>query len=107
VREIYERFAALVRDQGPVEIEALKTRIGFKRRNAFAAVTLRKRWMNGHLVIAEPFSHPLFERIESYSPRLHVHHFRIRSLADIDDAFALAIAEACSLGAQEHLGEER
>jgi hypothetical protein len=46
---------------------------------------------------------PVFRRIESLSPRNHVHHFRLRSPADRTDEFDALLREACAVGEQKHL----
>lgn len=81
---IYRRFARAVRACGPVIVSPAKTRIGFKARMTFAAVSLRARWVDAHVILARRLSHPRFTRIETYSPRCHEHRFRLRSADDVD-----------------------
>ena len=103
VQELYRRFEALVRRCGPVTVLPEKTRIAFQVRMSFAAVSLRKRWMDGHVVLARRLEHPRFRRIETFSPRNHLHAFRIGALEELDDVVAGWLAEAYEVGAQRHL----
>ena len=104
-RAIYERFVSAVEACGPVTLSPVKTRIGFKVRMTFAAVTLKQHWMDGHIVMARRLDAPRFFKVESPSPRNHVHYFRLRSPEEIDDAVKSWIEEACRVGKQEHLRE--
>jgi hypothetical protein len=103
VREIYERVVTVVRSLGPVIILPEKTRIAFQVRMSFAQVTPRRRWVDGHVVLARRFEHPRFRRIETISPRNHVHAFRLEQPGDIDDTFVAWMREAYDVGEQRHL----
>lgn len=51
--------------------------------------------------------HPRFRRIDTISPRNHVHHFRLVSPADVDAEFQSWLRDAYAVGAQEHLESRR
>jgi hypothetical protein len=68
VRQLYDLVAATVRSIGPVTILPEKTRIAFQVRMSFAQVTPRKRWLDGHVVLARRLEHPRFRKIETFSP---------------------------------------
>jgi hypothetical protein len=80
-----------------------KTRIAFQVRMSFAQVTSRSGSLDGHLVLARRIEHPRFRRVESLSPRNHVHHFRLTTPADIDAEFRRWLTEAYAVGEQGHL----
>lgn len=80
----YRRFTAMVRANGPVLVVPEKTRIAFQVRMSFAVVTLHRRWLDGHVVLARRFSHPSFRWIQTISPHNHVHTFRIASEGELD-----------------------
>jgi hypothetical protein len=101
---LYRRFEEAVRTCGPVVLAPAKTRIGFQVRTIFAAITVRADRLDGHVVLARRLEHPRFTRIESLSPRNHVHHFRLRDPAEIDDEVRGWLREACAVGEQKHLG---
>jgi hypothetical protein len=102
VRATFEEFRAAVETLGPVEVLPQATRIAFHARMSFAAVIPRRRWLNGHLVLAQITPDPRFHRITTYSPGNHVHEFRLTQPEDIDDTFRQRIAEAYEVGLQHH-----
>src|SRR4051794_13134549 len=77
VRRIYDAFLAMLESFGPVEVLPEKTRIAFHIRMSFAQLTTRRRWVLGHFVLARRAEEPLFTKVETISPRNHVHHFRL------------------------------
>jgi hypothetical protein len=101
---LYKRFAALVRDCGPVHIAPARTRVGFQVRMIFAAVNkLNDRGLDAHIVLTRRLDSPRFRRIESLTPICHVHHFRIAVLSEFDDEVKRWLQEAYRVGTQEHL----
>lgn len=101
---VFWRLVELAERNWPVTVLPEKTRIAFQVRMSFAAVTLRRRWVDGHVVLARRLEHPRFRRIDSISPRNHVHHFRLARLEEVDDEVAAWLAEAYRVGEQRHLG---
>jgi hypothetical protein len=49
--------------------------------------TARRRWLDGHVVLARRLEHPRFRRIETFSPRNHVHVFRLTQPNEVDAVF--------------------
>jgi hypothetical protein len=88
---------------GPVTVIPEKTRIAFQVRMSFAQVTPRTRWIDGHVVLARRHEHPRFRKVETFSPRNHVHHFRLSSMADLDAQLTEWLREAYVVGEQRHL----
>lgn len=107
VRATFDAVLAAVRALGPVEVLAEKTRIALHARMSFAAFMPRRRWLNGHLVLARRVDSPRFPRVDVYSPRNVVHAFRLVSPADVDEQFTAWLAEAHAVGMQEHLDAAR
>jgi hypothetical protein len=103
VREIYEAVLKAIRRCGPVTVLPEKTRIAFQVRMSFAQLTTRSKWIDGHVVLARRFEQPRFRKIETISPRNHVHHFRLLTMADVDAEFESWLAEAYAVGEQKHL----
>jgi len=103
VRAAFDAVLAAVRALGPVEVLAEKTRIALHARMSFAAFMPRRRWLNGHLVLARRVDSPRFPRVDEYSPRNVVHAFRLASPADVDEQFTAWLGEAYAVGRQEHL----
>jgi hypothetical protein len=103
VRGIYRVLVAAIRANGPVCVLPEKTRIAFQVRMSFAQVTPRRQWLDGHLVLARRVSHPRFRLVQTFSPRNHLHAFRLSSPTDVDAEFRGWIAEAYRVGRQDHL----
>ena len=103
IRALYEAFVKALRSIGPVTVLPEKTRIAFQVRMSFAQLTPRLRWMDGHLVLARRFENARFRKIETFSPRNHLYHFRLHSASELDAEFRAWLKEAYAVGAQEHL----
>jgi hypothetical protein len=103
VRTLFNVLAGHLCGFGPVTIVPEKTRIAFQVRMSFAAVSVRRAHLVGHFVLARRLEHPRFPRVDTISPRNHVHHFRISKLADLDDEFIEWAREAYAVGEQKHL----
>ena len=102
VRAIYDAFLAMLESFGPVIVLPEKTRIAFQVRMSFAQLTIRRDWVLGHLVLARRVEDPLFTRIESFSPRNHLHAFRLDMPEEVA-ALSDYAAEAYRVGRQDHL----
>jgi hypothetical protein len=107
VRAIFDKLLAVARKNGPVIVLPEKTRIAFQVRLSFAAFVIRKNWVDGHVVLARRFEHPRFRRIETFSPRNHLHAFRFENVEEIDGEVASWFEEAYRVGEQRHLLERR
>lgn len=107
IRALFDEVVAAVRTLGPVRILPEKTRIAFQVRMSFAQVTPRRGWLDGHVVLARRLDHPRFTRVETFSPRNHLHAFRLRTLDDVDREFRSWLAEAYRVGRQQHLRRGR
>lgn len=103
VRELFNELLALIKKSGPVKVLPEKTRIAFQVRMSFIAVQVRRNYLIGHFVFGRRVENPRFSRVETFSPRNHLHAFRINSLTDLDDEFAAWIREAYAVGQQKHL----
>jgi len=103
IRAIYEAVLKRIRTCGPVIVLPEKTRIAFQVRMSFAQLTPRRRWLDGHVVLARRLEHPRFRRIDTISARNHVHHFRLAAVTDVDDDVDAWLREAYAVGEQRHL----
>ena len=102
IRALYDAFVAMLGECGPVTVLPEKTRIAFHARMSFAQVTPKQRWIDGHFVLARAVKDPAFRKVETFSPRNHVHHFRLHRMGDVGKLRRFA-AEAYAVGRQEHL----
>jgi hypothetical protein len=103
VRPIYDAFVRAVRDCGPVIVLPEKTRIAFQVRMSFAQLTPHRKWIDGHLVLARPVRNPMFRSVQTFSPRNHLHVFRLSSIEEINPEFIAFLREAYAVGRQDHL----
>jgi Domain of unknown function (DUF5655) len=103
IRALFDAVVEAIRRCGPVTVLPEKTRIAFQTRMSFAQVTPRTRWLDGHVVLARRLEHPRFRKIDTISPRNHVHHFRLTTLADVNAEFESFVREAYAVGQQTHL----
>jgi hypothetical protein len=107
IRALFDEVVAAMRAIGPVRILPEKTRIAFQVRMSFAQLTPRRQWIDGHVVLARRLEHPRFRRIETFSPRNHLHAFRLTNAGDVDADFRAWLAEAYLVGRQDHLESRR
>ena len=103
VRAIFEKVLRVAQKSGPVTVLPEKTRIAFQARMSFAAFVIRKNWIDGHVVLARRFENPRFRRIETFSPRNHLHAFRFESVDEVNREVESWFAEAYQVGEQRHL----
>jgi hypothetical protein len=103
IRAIFDAVVAAAERAGPVTVLPERTRIALQARMSFAAVTPRRAWVDGHVVLARRLESPRFRRIETFSARNHLHAFRFASVAEVDEEVAGWLAEAYEVGMQRHV----
>jgi hypothetical protein len=103
VRALFDRLCAVVRSCGPVAVLPEKTRIAFHVRMSFMAVTVSRSGLRGHVVLSAVRTHPRFTRVQTFSPRNHLHAFTLDNPSDLDDTFASWVKDAYAVGEQRHL----
>ena len=102
----FRALVAAARRNGPVTVLPEKTRIAFQVRMSFAAFTLKKHLLHGHVVLARRRDSARFTKIWGPSRRNQVHEFRLRGPDDVDDVdeeVADWLREAYAVGQQKHL----
>lgn len=104
-RLLFDAFLQALRSHGPVKVLPEKTRIAFQVRMSFAAVMVRRGYLRGHLVLSERHERPCFIKVETFSPRNHVHSFELRDAAQLKGEFARCIGLAYRVGCQDHLAD--
>jgi len=103
----FRRLVTAARRSGPVKVLPEKTRVAFQVRMSYAAFTLRRHWIDGHVVLARRLESPRFRRIDFYSPLNQVHVFRLERPDEVDGEVERWLAEAYEVGAQHHLTARR
>lgn len=106
-RELFDAFLAAVKACGLVKVLPEKTRIAFQVRMSFAAVMVRRGYLRGHLVLAERHERPCFYKVETFSPRNHLHAFELREVGQLEGEMKKLIAAAYRVGCQEHIKPTR
>jgi len=99
----FDALLAAAQKSGAVKVLPEKTRIAFQVRMSFAAFSMRRHWVDGHVVLARRLDSPRFRRIEVISPRNQVHVFRLQEPSEADDEVERWLHEAYSVGEQKHL----
>jgi hypothetical protein len=69
---------------------------------SFAAFVPRRRWLDGHLVLARAVESPRFTRVQVFSPHNVLHGLRLRAVDEVDDELAGWLREAYAVGEQRH-----
>jgi len=103
VRQLFDEFLNMVRQNGPVQVIPQKTRIALQVRMRFASLIPRSTLLRGHLVLAERQGPPCFLKVDNSTARSHDHRFRIDSAEQLADEFAHWEREYHEVGCQEHL----
>jgi len=98
VVDAYRRFEAMVRELGPVTVEPLKSRIGFKARTTFSGATFSKSTLRAGFVLARKLDDPRL-KVDSYGGR-HVHTMEVTDPAQLTDDIRVWLAEAYRLGTE-------
>jgi hypothetical protein len=100
VTALYQRFAEMIENQGPVSIIPTKTRIDFQVRIIFASVQLYLDSLQINLLLSDKVEDIRIQRVDEFGDGKYLHYFVIRSLDDYDVQFSTWLQEAYNLGAQ-------
>src|SRR5690242_4571873 len=69
---------------GDFELHPVKTRVALLTLMRFASINkIGKDYVDGHLVLVEPFEAECFYKVDNLSDRFFVHHFRICEKSDV------------------------
>lgn len=96
VADSYRRFESMVRELGPITVEPLKSRIGFKARSTFAGATFTKATLRAGFVLARRLDDPRL-KVEAYGGR-HVHTLEVTEPGQLTEDLRGWLAEAYELG---------
>lgn len=96
VVEAYHRFEAMVREIGPIKVEPLKSRIGFKARATFAGASFTKSTLRASFALARRLDDARLH-VDSYGSR-HVHILEVTDAGQLPDELREWLAEAYELG---------
>jgi hypothetical protein len=105
-RELFERYVAAARRNGPVTVNATKSRISLQARMRFAGILRpRRRYLVATFVHTKPVESPRLTRVDFIPPYYYVHQLRLAEPADVDDELEGWLAEAYQVGEQRHVSD--
>jgi hypothetical protein len=103
LRPVFDAYLAAAELNGPVTVNATKSRITLQARMRFAAVERpRRTHLNVHFVLTRELESERL-RVEHVPPRHYVHRLVLRTPADVDAEVRSWLAEAYAVGEQRHL----
>ena len=102
--ELYREFIRMVERLGPFSYSVSKTTITLKgARRGFAGARPVSSGLRGYFDLQQEVHDRRITSVSPYESRLFVHHFRVGSLADLDDEFFGWLSEAYAVGDGAHL----
>ena len=99
LRAAFDALVAAAEANGPVTVNATKSRITLQVRMRFAAVEPRRDHLRAHLVLKRRIEHPRLA-VEHLEPGYYLHRFTLAGPADVDGELTGWLAEAYRVGAQ-------
>jgi hypothetical protein len=99
LRAAFDALVAAAEQNGPVTVNATKSRITLQVRMRFAAVEPRRDHLRAHLVLKRHLEHPRLT-VEHLAPDYYVHRFLLTHPDDVDAELTAWVAEAYRVGAQ-------
>ena len=106
LRATFDAFVEAARANGPLTVNATKSRITLQVRMRFAGIEPRRDHLRAHLVLTRRIEHPRLT-VEYLEPRYHVHRLKLGQPADVDNDVKTWLAAAYDVGAQRHLTRRR
>ncbi|WP_129667768.1 DUF5655 domain-containing protein [Phytoactinopolyspora endophytica] len=103
---LYRRVEEVLTSLGEVTTSVSKSTITFKGpRRGFAGARPTKAGVQGYFDIMRPLStdDPRIRNVTPYQHSLHVHHYRLTDVADLDEEFVGWLREAYDVGTGAHL----
>jgi Domain of unknown function (DUF5655) len=104
LRSLFDRFVAAAPTNGPVVVNATKSRVALQARGRFAGIDRpRKDFLVANFVLTTPFASGRLSRVDYIPPYYYVHRLRLREPADVDAELERWLAQAHQVGAQRHV----
>lgn len=103
IRQLFERFRAMVESCGPVKLVPYRDRVGFMVRVRFAGAVPRRDWLEIGFWLTRRQESPRFRKIESIYPNVNLHLLRITEPGQLDAEVSRWLKEAYAVGCQQHL----
>ena len=100
---MFDAYLSAAELNGPVTVNATKSRITLQARMRFAAVERpRRTHLNAHFVLTREIESDRL-RVEFIPPRYYVHRLVLRTASDVDAEVRSWLAEAYAVGEQKRL----
>jgi uncharacterized protein DUF5655 len=104
LRELFDALVSVVRRNGPVTVNATRSRIALQVKMRFAGIDRPRRdHLIANFVLTRPVCSERLSRVDHVPPYYYVHRLPIRRAEDIDDELAGWLAEAYEVGARRHV----
>jgi len=100
LRAVFDAFVTAAEENGPITINATKSRITLQARMRFAAVEPRRDHLRAHLVLRRALESPRFIRVEHLPPDYFIHNLRLARPEDVDAELRGWLAEAYLSGSR-------
>ena len=101
---MFDAYVEAAERNGPVIVNATKSRISLQARMRFAGMRQPRRdHLLRHVVLTRPLESPRFAKVEFIPPYYYVHRFKLRTPEDVDDEVREWLAEAYQVGEQRHV----
>ena len=106
LRPVFVAYLQAAERNGPVIVNATKSRISFQARMRFAGIDRPRRdHLLANVVLTRPLESPRFAKVEFIPPYYYVHRFKLRAPSDVDDEVREWLAEAYQIGEQRHVND--
>jgi uncharacterized protein DUF5655 len=103
LRPVFDAYLAAARENGPVTVNATKSRVSFQVRMRFAGIEKPRRGhLNATFVLTRQV-HSERLKVEAIPPYYYAHRVVLRTVSDVDDELRGWLAEAYQVGEQRHL----
>ncbi|MGH9364137.1 MAG: YdeI/OmpD-associated family protein [Thermoanaerobaculia bacterium] len=103
VRELFDRFRAMVEAIGPVRMLPYHDRVAFMVQVRFAGAFPKREWLEVGFWLPRRIESPRFRRVETIAPNVHIHLLRVTEERQLDRELAGWLKEAYAVGRREHL----
>ncbi len=108
---VWETFDALLRAverNGPVTVNATRSRITFQTRMRFGGVDKPRRdHLQANFVLTRAIRHERIRRVDHVPPYYYVHRLRLQAPEEVDGEVETWLAEAYEIGGQRHVTDKR
>jgi hypothetical protein len=108
LRPVFDAYVQAAEENGPVTVNATKSRVTLQARMRFAGIdTPRRDHLRAYIVLRRRLESPRFAKVEFIPPSYYVHRFKLRAPEEVDEEVRAWLAEAYQIGEQRRLTDPR